>query len=66
MKKDTIQLEVFVKETQKRLCKLRMQESDRLSQLRDEIVRVNKRVILKSLYISEEQCIGRIIKLCVG
>ena len=63
--KDNVTLKIQVKETERKLCTLYLGESASLAAVKEEIVRKNKAVILKNLFIKEEQCRSRIIKLFI-
>ena len=63
--KKMVTLDIVVKETARRLCSLSLAETDSLSKVKEEILRKNKRVVVKNLFIKEEQCIGRIVKLFI-
>ena len=60
-----VTLDIVVKETARRLCSLSLAETDSLSKVKEEILRKNRRVVVKNLFIKEEQCISRIIKLFI-
>ena len=63
--KQMVTLAIVVKETARRLCSLCLAETDSLSKVKEEILRKNKRVVVKNLFIREEQCIGRIVQLFI-
>ena len=56
----------MVKETKRKLCTLYLGESTTLAAVKDEIVRKNKSVMIKNLFIKEEQCHSRLIKLLIN
>ena len=56
---------IQVKETQRKLCTLCLPETDTLLKVKEEILKKNKRVVVKNLFIKEEQCVVRIIKLFI-
>ena len=52
--KDKVTLKIQVKETRRKLCTLYLDENVTLLAVKDEIVRKNKSVIIKNLFIKEE------------
>jgi hypothetical protein len=59
-------IEILVKETQRKLCTVSVLESETMAKVKQEILKKNKRVVVKNLFIQEEQCLPRIIKLYNG
>lgn len=46
-----VTIDIYVKETQKKLCTVRVLETDTITKVKEEIIRKNKKVIVKNLYI---------------
>ena len=64
--KDNVTLKIQVKETERKLCTLYLGENATLAAVKDEIIKKNTSVILKNLFIKEDQCRSRIIKLFIN
>ena len=60
-----VKIRVLVKETGRKLCTLRLIETDTLAFLKDEIVNKTRSAMVKNLFITEEQCHSRILRLQV-
>ena len=56
-------LNIIVKETQRKLCTLKLPEHSTLEEVRAKIIQRNLKVIQKNLFISEKQCLPRMIML---
>ena len=53
-KQNKITLDIVVKETDRKLCTLYVNEKDTITKVKEEILRKNKKVVVKNLFIKEE------------
>ena len=56
-----VKLDIFVKETRRKLCTVSLPETSTLNQVKEQIIKQNLRVIVKNLYITEKDTKPRMI-----
>jgi len=56
-------LNIIVKETQRKLCTLKLPQHSTLDEVRAKILEKNLNVVKKNLFITEQQCLPRIIMI---
>ena len=58
-----VYINIIVKETQRKLCRVDVSEDTSIRWLKESIIDKNKKVMMKNLFINDNQCRSRIIKV---
>ena len=58
-----VTLNVIVKERLRQLCTIKFDETQTIGQVKDAIVRKNKKILIKNLFVRDEQVKGRIVRV---
>lgn len=59
--REQVKLEIFVKETRRKLCTVCLPETSTINDVKEQVIKKNLKVLVKNLFINEKDCRPRMI-----